>query len=92
MRSPSPSQHPSLSSQLKHRLNMGSRQSLVSSIGPSASEVGGARPTSPIPLGLRPTSAPLALTASTRSLGQSTAVSMETTLSRPITAERPKPM
>ena len=88
--SPSPSQRLSLSAQLKHRLSMGSsRQSLVSSIGPSASEVG-ARPTSPVPIGFRPTSAPV--TGSTRSLGQSTAVSMETTLSRPVTAEKPKPM
>ena len=90
IRSPSPSQRLSLSAQLKHRLSMGSRQSLISSIGPSASEVGGVRPTSPVPSGFRPTSAPL--TCSTRSLGQSTAISMETGLSRPVTAERPKPM
>ena len=82
-RSP-PKPPPSISSQLRHRLSMGSRASMLS----EGSE------TSPTNL-QRTTftgSVRSLAQASTKSIGQSTAVSVCTNVSRPATANIPSPV
>ena len=99
----SPSQPPSISAQLRHRLSIGSRASMLSTGGGTVSDIDVS------PTNLQKSTS--AFDGSSRSLAQAgmkssgqastvsagqpvgqTAISVEATTSRPATAEIPKPM